>query len=71
MNKIIINSVKSIAKRVYSPKYLIITNSMTGIISMCIGDSIQQRIEFNLDSNQNKQQISEQKEFEFNKKRNR
>ena len=69
MNKIIWNSMKIIGKTLYSPKYLLITNSMTGIISMSIGDSIQQFIEFKSE-NQIKRQNSDQKEFELNKRRN-
>ena len=68
MNKIILGSIIRIGKRLYSPKYLIITNSVTGIISVSIGDSIQQFIEFKVE-NQLKQN-DDQKQFELNKRRN-
>ncbi|CAG2162369.1 unnamed protein product [Oppiella nova] len=62
------NAVKSLFKRLYSPKYLVITNSMTGVVSVVIGDTIQQFLEYKFHKKWS--QSSEQKEFQFNGRRN-
>ncbi|XP_054165948.1 mpv17-like protein 2 [Oppia nitens] len=46
----IVKTMKRVLKVLYSTKYLMITNCMTGIVSVTIGDSVQQIIEFKTDS---------------------
>jgi hypothetical protein len=60
--------IKRLIKILYSPKYLIITNSMTGIVSMAAGDCLQQHIEYLQNHNKS---IDEQKQFHLNKRRTR
>jgi hypothetical protein len=60
--------IKRLIKSLYSPKYLIITNSMTGIVSMAVGDCLQQYIEYLQNNNKS---FDEQKQFHLNKRRNR
>ncbi len=63
-----LKSIKRLIKILYSPKYLIITNSMTGTVSMAAGDCLQQYFEYLQNYNKS---LDEQKQFHLNKRRTR
>jgi len=59
------NHIRNNIKKLYSPRYLIITNAITGITSMTFGDCFQQYIEHK----QNEDKTEGQNEFQHSKRR--